>query len=187
MLGAESEADTPGVAADGDPILLGSGATSSSDAGASTHGSPGKARLSGARGILGQGTTASLPGEAGSSADGGSAATAASTGSSTPATAAEPEVAPKQGHKVEFLNPKFILMALYDMQILAPQVNQLIWMMLLMIQTRRKQCKKKLRHFIRMGLGILFLLLRVPILLTADGFSRLKGRQMEALNNTSAD
>jgi hypothetical protein len=38
-----------------------------------------------------------------------------------------------------------------------------------------------------MGLDILFLLLRVLILLTANGFSRLKGRQMEALNDTRAD
>jgi hypothetical protein len=67
-------------------------------------------------------------------------------------------------------------MALYDMQISAPQVNQLVWIKLLMIQSGRKQCKKKLRHFIRRRLGILFLLLRVPILLTANGVPRLKGR-----------
>jgi hypothetical protein len=90
MLGAELEADTPSVAAGGDPILLRSGAPPSSDAGASARGSPGKARLSRVRGIPRQGTTSSLPGEAGSSMDDGSAA--ASTGSSVPAIAAELEV-----------------------------------------------------------------------------------------------
>jgi hypothetical protein len=42
-------------------------------------------------------------------------------------------------------------MALYDMQISVPQVSRPVWMKLLMIQIGRKQCKKKLRRFIRMG------------------------------------
>jgi hypothetical protein len=77
-------------------------------------------------------------------------------------------------------------MALYDMQISVPQVSQPVWMKLLMIQIGRKQCRKKLRHFIRMGRGILFLLIRAPMLLIADGFSRSKGRLMEALSDTRA-
>jgi hypothetical protein len=86
-LGVESRVDPPGIAVEGDSISLRSGVVLSSDEGA--RGSPGKSQ-SGTRGVLGQGTAASSPGDAGSSADGGSAA--ASTGSSAPTAAAEPEV-----------------------------------------------------------------------------------------------
>jgi hypothetical protein len=80
--------------------------------------------------------------------------------------------APKTGHKVEFSSPKFTLMTLFSMQTLAPQVNQQIYRKPLMIQIGRRQCERKLRHYTRMKLGILFLLLRVPISLIVDGCSK---------------
>jgi hypothetical protein len=85
---------------------------------------------------------------------------------------------PKPGHKVEFSSLKYILMAQFDMQLSVLQLKQQILMKLLMIQIGRKQCRRRLRHFIRMEHGILFQLLKVPMSLIVNGCLRSKEEQM---------
>jgi hypothetical protein len=94
--GAKYRVDTPGVAAEDDPIIIGSGTAPTSDVGTPALGSLGIARLTGACGRSGQGKPASML-EAGSSAGGGSAA--APSGFSAPASSA-PSVALEPRHHV---------------------------------------------------------------------------------------
>jgi hypothetical protein len=127
----ESEVDLPaiGAAVGVDPISLGSRADppapsvgAAYDTSSQARGGTGQAAAS----SMAHRTTRGSAGQAASSfhapasADGRSSAALGSS-------ATEPKhSASKPGHKVEFLNTKFILMALFAMQTLAPQVNQQI-------------------------------------------------------------